>query len=173
MEQLTTASIATAVCVAVLSPAVVQGQGTTGGVEGRVIDDIGRPLVAGLPAALGGKQVELTDPDGKKHKLDVSTEGGRALAHYDATRQPGLKPGELAVRAVAQQHAVGGRAAIVDDHVALHDQVVREHDRAAGDVPEEPVPGDVVLLAVGQYTVLDAGAIGEAVGYLVGEQRGF
>ncbi|HMA40623.1 MAG TPA: TonB-dependent receptor [Gemmatimonadales bacterium] len=46
MEQLTTASIATAVCLAVLSPAVGRGQGTTGGVEGRVIDDIGRPLVA-------------------------------------------------------------------------------------------------------------------------------
>ncbi|MCX7008567.1 MAG: BatA domain-containing protein, partial [Kiritimatiellaeota bacterium] len=52
--------------------------------------DIGRPLVAVLPVALGGKQVELTDPDGKKHKLDVSAEGGRALAHYEATRQPGL-----------------------------------------------------------------------------------
>lgn len=52
--------------------------------------DIGRPLLAVLPAALGGKQVELTDPDGKKHKLDVGAEGGRALAHYEATRQPGL-----------------------------------------------------------------------------------
>ena len=52
--------------------------------------EIGRPLVAVLPAALGGKQVLLSDPDGKKYKLDVTSEGGRALAHLDDTRKPGL-----------------------------------------------------------------------------------
>lgn len=52
--------------------------------------EIGRPLVAVLPAALGGKQVLLSDPAGQKHKLDVTAEGGRALAHYAGTRQPGL-----------------------------------------------------------------------------------
>jgi hypothetical protein len=52
--------------------------------------EIGRPLVAVLPAALGGKQVELSDPAGRKVKLDVTAGGGRALAHYADTRRPGL-----------------------------------------------------------------------------------
>jgi hypothetical protein len=52
--------------------------------------EIGRPLVAVLPAALGGKQVELSDPAGRKHKLEIAAGGGRALAHFDATRRPGL-----------------------------------------------------------------------------------
>jgi hypothetical protein len=52
--------------------------------------EIGRPLLAVLPAALGGKQVVLSDPQGQKHKLDVLAEGGRALAHFDGTRKPGL-----------------------------------------------------------------------------------
>jgi hypothetical protein len=52
--------------------------------------EIGRPLVAVLPAAFGGRQVELSAPDGQKHKLVVTAEGGRALVHFDDTRQPGL-----------------------------------------------------------------------------------
>ena len=43
---MTTASIVATVSVAVLSPVVGLAQGTTGAVEGRVSDDIGRPLVA-------------------------------------------------------------------------------------------------------------------------------
>ena len=52
--------------------------------------DIGRPLVAVLPAAMAGKKLDLTDPAGVKHKLTVTNEAGRALVHYDDTRLPGL-----------------------------------------------------------------------------------
>ncbi len=52
--------------------------------------DIGRPLVAVLPAALGGKTVAVSEPDGKKHPLVVAAEGGRALAQFNDTRKPGL-----------------------------------------------------------------------------------
>jgi hypothetical protein len=52
--------------------------------------DIGHPLLAALPAAFGGKTLELTDPAGRKHRLAVTVEGGRALAQFDETRQPGL-----------------------------------------------------------------------------------
>ena len=32
----------------------------------------------------------MTDPAGLKHKLTVTNEAGRALVHFDDTRQPGL-----------------------------------------------------------------------------------
>ena len=52
--------------------------------------DIGRPLIAALPAALAGKKLELTDPAGLKHKLTATNEAGRALVHFADTRRPGL-----------------------------------------------------------------------------------
>ncbi|MEI8063846.1 MAG: VWA domain-containing protein, partial [Verrucomicrobiota bacterium] len=52
--------------------------------------DIGRPLIAALPAALAGKKLDLTDPAGLKHKLTATNEAGRALVHFDETRLPGL-----------------------------------------------------------------------------------
>jgi len=52
--------------------------------------DIGQPLIAVLPAALSGKTLELSDPDGRKHKLTVRSAGGRALATFADTRRPGL-----------------------------------------------------------------------------------
>lgn len=52
--------------------------------------DIGRPLVAVLPASLSGKTLELSDPDGRKHKLTVKSAGGRALVSFNDTRRPGL-----------------------------------------------------------------------------------
>ncbi|MBM3858539.1 MAG: VWA domain-containing protein [Verrucomicrobia bacterium] len=52
--------------------------------------DIGQPLIAVLPAALSGKTLELSDPDGRKHKLIVKSAGGRALATFTDTRRPGL-----------------------------------------------------------------------------------
>jgi len=52
--------------------------------------DIGRPLVAVLPAALSGKTLDLSDPDGRKNKLTVKSAGGRALVNFADTRRPGL-----------------------------------------------------------------------------------
>ncbi|MCG3148998.1 MAG: hypothetical protein PCFJNLEI_02450 [Verrucomicrobiae bacterium] len=52
--------------------------------------DIGRPLIAVLPAELTGKSLELTDPLGQKHKLTATNAAGRALVHFADTRLPGL-----------------------------------------------------------------------------------
>jgi len=52
--------------------------------------DIGRPLIAVLPAALGGKTLELTDPAGRKHHLIATNAAGRALVTCNETRRPGL-----------------------------------------------------------------------------------
>ena len=52
--------------------------------------EIGRPLIAVLPAALGGKTVELTDPVGRKHNLIATNAAGRALVTFTETRLPGL-----------------------------------------------------------------------------------
>ena len=52
--------------------------------------DIGRPLIAVLPAAFGGKTVTLTDPEGHPHLLIASNVAGRALVTFTATRRPGL-----------------------------------------------------------------------------------
>jgi len=52
--------------------------------------DVGRPLVAVLPASLGGKTLEMTDPTGARHKLTVRSETGRALVTFSETHRPGL-----------------------------------------------------------------------------------
>lgn len=52
--------------------------------------DIGRPLVAVLPAALAGKTLDLTDPAGLKHKLTATNQAGRALVNFSDTKRPGL-----------------------------------------------------------------------------------
>lgn len=52
--------------------------------------DIGRPLVAVLPAAQAGKPIDLTDPAGVKRKLIATNAAGRALVQFDDTRHPGL-----------------------------------------------------------------------------------
>ena len=52
--------------------------------------EIGRPLIAVVPAALGGKTLELTDPVGRKHHLVATNAAGRALVTFHETRRPGL-----------------------------------------------------------------------------------
>ena len=52
--------------------------------------EIGRPLIAVVPAALGGKTLELTDPVGRKHQLIATNAAGRALVTFHETRRPGL-----------------------------------------------------------------------------------
>lgn len=52
--------------------------------------EVGRPLVAFLPAADAGKRAVLTDPDGRALELPVSARGMRAVVEHGATRRPGL-----------------------------------------------------------------------------------
>ena len=52
--------------------------------------EIGRPLIAVVPAALGGKTLKLTDPVGRKHQLIATNAAGRALVTFHETRRPGL-----------------------------------------------------------------------------------
>lgn len=52
--------------------------------------DVGRPLVAALPAKFADKTLELTDPEGAKHKLKAAASAGRSLVQFDQTKRPGL-----------------------------------------------------------------------------------
>jgi hypothetical protein len=52
--------------------------------------EVGRPLVAFLPAADAGKRAVLTDPDGRALELAVSARGMRAVVEHGATQRPGL-----------------------------------------------------------------------------------
>jgi hypothetical protein len=52
--------------------------------------EVGKPLVAFLPAADAGKKIALTDPDGNAHEIAVAHRGSRAVAEFAQTRRPGL-----------------------------------------------------------------------------------
>ncbi len=52
--------------------------------------EVGRPLVAFLPAADAGKKAVLTDPDGRAHEIVLASRGGRAVAEFPRTARPGL-----------------------------------------------------------------------------------
>ncbi|HZE97818.1 MAG TPA: VWA domain-containing protein [Planctomycetota bacterium] len=52
--------------------------------------DVGKPLVAFLPASDAGKKAILTDPEGKAREVAIQVKGTRALAEFDETRRPGL-----------------------------------------------------------------------------------
>jgi hypothetical protein len=52
--------------------------------------DVGRPLVAFLPASDAGKPATVTDPDGKVHPVAVADRGSRGVVEFPNTRRPGL-----------------------------------------------------------------------------------
>lgn len=52
--------------------------------------EVGKPLVAFLPAAAAGKKGSLTDPEGKTHEVAVASKGSRAVAEFARTQAPGL-----------------------------------------------------------------------------------
>ncbi len=52
--------------------------------------EVGRPLVAFLPAADAGKKAVLTDPEGKAQELVIANRGTRGMAEFDKTQKPGL-----------------------------------------------------------------------------------
>lgn len=52
--------------------------------------DVGRPLVAFLPAQDAGKKAILTDPEGKAREVVIQTKGTRAVAEFGETQRPGL-----------------------------------------------------------------------------------
>jgi hypothetical protein len=52
--------------------------------------EVGRPLVAFLPAADAGKKAVLTDPEGKARELAVAGRGGRGIVEVEGTQKPGL-----------------------------------------------------------------------------------
>lgn len=52
--------------------------------------EVGRPLVAFLPAADAGKRAVLTDPDGRALEVAVAARGMRAVVEHGATQRPGL-----------------------------------------------------------------------------------
>ncbi len=52
--------------------------------------EVGRPLVAFLPAAEAGRRATLTDPEGKAVDLAVAARGTRAVVEYAHTQRPGL-----------------------------------------------------------------------------------
>jgi len=78
---------------------------------------VGLPLVAVLKAEFGGKTLELTDPEGKKHKLTAKTEGGRAIVNFDDTRIPGLYVLEMPDKALV--HFVVNTSRIESDLAQL------------------------------------------------------
>jgi hypothetical protein len=52
--------------------------------------DVGKPLVAFLPAADAGKKGILTDPEGKAREVPIQPKGTRAIAEFGETQRPGL-----------------------------------------------------------------------------------
>jgi hypothetical protein len=52
--------------------------------------DVGRPLVAFLPASAAGKKAALVDPEGKSFEVPVADRGGRAVAEFGPALRPGL-----------------------------------------------------------------------------------
>lgn len=68
--------------------------------------DVGRSLVAFLPASEAGKKATLTDPEGKSHEVLVVERGGKAVVEFGPARRPGLYalevPGRSAIHFVVQ-----------------------------------------------------------------------
>jgi hypothetical protein len=52
--------------------------------------DVGKPLVAFLPASDAGKKGILTDPEGKAREVVIANKGTRAVAEFGETQRPGL-----------------------------------------------------------------------------------
>jgi hypothetical protein len=52
--------------------------------------DVGKPLVAFLPAADAGRKAILTDPEGKAKEIVLQPKGTRTIAEYSDTQKPGL-----------------------------------------------------------------------------------
>ena len=52
--------------------------------------DVGKPLVAFLPAADAGRKGILTDPEGKAREIAIQSKGTRAVAEFSETQKPGL-----------------------------------------------------------------------------------
>jgi len=52
--------------------------------------DVGKPLVAFLPAADAGRKGILTDPEGKAREILIASKGTRAIAEFGETQRPGL-----------------------------------------------------------------------------------
>ena len=52
--------------------------------------DVGRPLVAFLPAADAGKKASLTNPAGISFELPIVKKGDRGVIEFDKTQRPGL-----------------------------------------------------------------------------------
>jgi hypothetical protein len=52
--------------------------------------DVGKPLVAFLPAADAGRKGILTDPEGKAREILIGSKGTRAIAEFGETQRPGL-----------------------------------------------------------------------------------
>jgi hypothetical protein len=52
--------------------------------------DVGKPLVAFLPAADAGRKAVLTDPEGKAREIVIAAKGTRAVAEFGETQRPGL-----------------------------------------------------------------------------------
>lgn len=52
--------------------------------------DVGKPLVAFLPAADANRKAVLTDPEGKAREVVIGTKGTRAVAEFAETQRPGL-----------------------------------------------------------------------------------
>ena len=50
--------------------------------------DVGKPLVAFLPAADAGKKAIMTDPEGKARELVIGNKGSRAITEFGETRAP-------------------------------------------------------------------------------------
>jgi hypothetical protein len=52
--------------------------------------EVGKALVAFLPAADAGKKALMTDPDGRAHELAIAARGARAAVEFGRTQRPGL-----------------------------------------------------------------------------------
>ena len=52
--------------------------------------EVGKALIAFLPAADAGKKAVMTDPDGRVHELAIAARGARAAVEFGRTQRPGL-----------------------------------------------------------------------------------
>jgi len=52
--------------------------------------EVGKPLVAFLPAADAGKKAIMTDPEGKAREVVIANKGSRAITEFGETQRPGL-----------------------------------------------------------------------------------
>src|SRR6185295_1229114 len=52
--------------------------------------EVGKPLVAFLPASDTGRKGILTDPEGKAREVIIAAKGTRAIVEFGETQRPGL-----------------------------------------------------------------------------------